>query len=376
MKIVIDENMPYAEQLFGQLGEVEAVAGRPLPKANIQTADALMVRSVTAVDRHLIQHTSVKFVGTATAGTDHINLDDLHRAGIGFASAPGCNAVAVVEYVFSALFTLAERDGFDLKNKTIGIIGVGQVGRRLQARCQALGMEVRLCDPPRAKVEGGQQFQTLDDLLKEVDIVTLHTPLTEEGDAPTRHLLGKSQLQQLRPNAMLINACRGPVVDNQALLEILSQRADLSVVLDVWEQEPELNQALLAKVDIGTAHIAGYTLEGKARGTTQIFEAYSQFLGKPHSVCLDSLLPEAAISTIHVNPPLTQDTLKRLAHLVYDVRLDDALLRNAVAQPGGFDRLRKNYQVRREWSSLKVSSQDNRVVQLLKQLGFTAALQK
>ena len=376
MKIVIDENMPYAEQLFTQLGDVEAVAGRPLPRASLRAADALMVRSVTAVDRQLLQDSAVKFVGTATAGTDHINLTDLDNAGIAFAAAPGCNAIAVVEYVFSALFALAERDGFELSTKTIGIVGVGNVGKRLQARCQALGMKVLLCDPPRAKSEADPQFISVDELLKVADIVTLHTPLSQSGEAPTWHLLNLPRLRQLRQNAIIINACRGPVVDNHALLTVLNERQDLSVVLDVWEPEPDINPALLAKVDIATAHIAGYTLEGKARGTTQVFAAFCQFIGKPQSVALTSLLPKPTITEIQLNGPLTQDNLKRLAHLVYDVRLDDALLRQAFIQPGGFDRLRKNYQIRREWSSLKVITQDNIVLHLLQQLGFSAALQQ
>lgn len=374
MKIVIDENMPCAEQLFARLGEVEAVNGRPLAKASLYAADALMVRSVTPVDKHLLQDTAVKFVGTATAGTDHINLDDLHHAGIDFSAAPGCNAIAVVEYVLSALFALAERDGFELSSKTIGIVGVGNVGRRLQARCHALGMNILLSDPPRAQAEDAQQFLSIEELVNVVDIITLHTPLTDKGEAPTRHLLNLSRLRRLRQNAIIINACRGPVVDNQALLTVLTERHDLSVVLDVWEQEPDLNQALLAKVDIATAHIAGYTLEGKVRGTTQIFEAFCQFLGKPQSVSLAALLPVAMISEIHVNGRLTQDSIKRLAHLVYDVRFDDALLRHSISQPGGFDRLRKHYPIRREWSSLKVISQDNSVLHFLSKLGFTVSL--
>lgn len=178
----------------------------------------------------------------------------------------------------------------------------------------------------------------------------------------------------LKPNTILINACRGPVVDNSALLEVLKMRHDLSVVLDVWEPEPDLSLALLDKVDIATPHIAGYTLEGKARGTTQVFEAWCDFIGQPQQVPLSTLLPVPEFSEITLNGPLDQPTLKRLAHLVYDVRRDDAPLRKVAAKPGEFDRLRKQYQERREWSSLQVNCDDATTAELLNQLGFNAII--
>lgn len=374
MKILVDENMPYARELFSRTGDVVAVPGRPLPEAELQDADGLMVRSVTKVNAALLAGTPVKFVGTATAGTDHIDDASLAAAGISFSAAPGCNAIAVVEYVFSSLLLLAERDGFELRDRTVGIVGVGNVGGRLQKRLQAWGVKTLLCDPPRADRGDQETFHSLDDLVAQADILTFHTPLFKDGPYKSWHLADAALLMALKPNTILINACRGPVVDNAALLEVLKMRHDLSVVLDVWEPEPDLSLDLLDKVDIATAHIAGYTLEGKARGTTQVFEAWCDFIGQPQQVALESLLPAPEFGSITLRGKLDQPTLKRLVHLVYDVRRDDAPLRKVAAKPGEFDRLRKQYEERREWSSLQVHCDDAETAAMLNQLGFRASL--
>ncbi len=374
MKILVDENMPYAQTLFSELGEVKAIPGRPIPTQELIDAEALMVRSITKVNRSLLDNTEVKFVGTATAGFDHVDTQWLSEANIGFSSAPGCNAIAVVEYVFSALLLLAERDNFDLRDKTIGIIGVGNVGGRLFNRLSAWGVKTVLCDPPRAAKGDKENFVPLDAVLEQADILTFHTPLNTIGEYKTLHLMDESRLSHLREGTILINASRGEVVDNQALLGLLKQGKKLSVILDVWEPEPNLETELLDRVDIGTPHIAGYTLEGKARGTTQVYEAYCQFLGKTSQVSLSSLLPKPDISSITLNGKLTQQQLKRLVHLVYDVRRDDAALRAVATVPGEFDKLRKHYQERREWSSLHVLSDDEKTVSQLNLLGFNAKL--
>jgi len=374
VKILVDENMPYARELFSRTGDVVAVPGRPLPEAELQDADGLMVRSVTKVNAALLAGTPVKFVGTATAGTDHIDDESLAAAGISFSAAPGCNAIAVVEYVFSSLLLLAERDGFELRDRTVGIVGVGNVGGRLQKRLQAWGVKTLLCDPPRADRGDRETFHSLEDLVAQADILTFHTPLFKDGPYKSWHLADAALLMALKPNTILINACRGPVVDNAALLEVLKMRHDLSVVLDVWEPEPDLSLDLLDKVDIATAHIAGYTLEGKARGTTQVFEAWCDFIGQPQQVALESLLPAPEFGSVTLRGKLDQPTLKRLVHLVYDVRRDDAPLRKVAAKPGEFDRLRKQYEERREWSSLQVHCDDAETALMLNQLGFRASL--
>lgn len=369
MKILVDENIPYAKVLFGRLGDVQAIAGRAIPASALKQADALVVRSVTHVDGALLDGSRVKFVGTATAGTDHIDEDWLAQAGIGFSAAPGCNAVAVVEYVFSALLLLAQRDGFALRDKIVGIIGVGNVGGRLHLRMKALSVRTLLCDPPLAEAGVSGDWQPLEKLVMEADVLTFHTPLTCTGQHATWHLVDEQLLEALPNNRILINTCRGSVVDNVALLRALEGGKLLSVVLDVWEPEPELLLPLLARADIGTAHIAGYTLEGKARGTTQVFDAYSTFLGRDIRA---NLPPLPVVKCIRLHGAIDEEALRLLTYLVYDVRRDDMQLRRADGLPGEFDRLRKTYYQRREWSSLCVETDDSAGAASLMQLGFHA----
>ncbi len=372
MEILVDENMPYAQELFSRLGEVRPVAGRHITAEELREADALMVRSVTPVNAGLLQGSGVKFVGTATAGTDHVDEEWLTGAGIGFSAAPGCNAVAVVEYVFSSLLWLAERDGFALKDKTIGIIGAGNVGGRLNRRLMSLGVRALVCDPPLAASGAAGPFYPLEKLVAQADVLTFHTPLNRSGPYQTWHQVDDELLAALPDGRILVNACRGGVVDNAALLAALERGKKLSVILDVWEPEPALSLPLLGRVDIGTPHIAGYSLEGKARGTTQVYEAYSQFLGTPMHAPLERLLPAPAVERVRIHGPVDEGMLRRLAHLVYDVRRDDAPLRRQAAVPGEFDRLRRQYQERREWSSLRVESNDPVSIDLLRDLGFNA----
>ncbi|MDT9587287.1 MAG: 4-phosphoerythronate dehydrogenase PdxB [Candidatus Arsenophonus melophagi] len=371
MKILVDENIPYATQLFTTLGEVIAVSGRSISSSQLATADALIVRSVTRVNKALLKESKVKFVGTATAGFDHIDKKWLAQAGITFSAAPGCNATAVVEYVFSALLLIAECDGFDLREKTVGIVGVGNVGGRLNACLQAWGVNTLLCDPPLSRISNNsEQFWPLEKLISQADILTFHTPLDVYGNYPSYHLLNEELLAAMPSGRIVLNTSRGAVVDNKALLKALEHGKKIKIILDVWEDEPSLSLSLLAKTSIGTPHIAGYSLEGKARGTTQIFSAFSQFLGLVAKINLTDLLPIAEFNEITFQGELTQENLKRLVHLVYDIRRDDAPLRKVAHLVGQFDHLRKNYPERREWSSIKVSCDNIETAKTLKMLGF------
>ncbi len=374
MKILVDENMPYACELFQQLGDVQQISGRTIPRDLLSRADALMVRSITPVNASLLQGTKISFVGTATAGTDHIDETWLHQQGISFSAAPGCNAIAVVEYVFSVLLLLAQQEGFRLQDKTVGIVGVGHVGSNLNIRLNALGIRTLCCDPPRFERGDAGEFWPLEKLVREADILTLHTPLNETGAHASLHLVDTELLAALPENRILINTSRGAVVDNRALLQALEKRKKLRVVLDVWEPEPQLLLPLLARVDIGTAHIAGYSLEGKARGTVAVFEAFSRYIGQEQQVTLSALLPPPEFSDIRYCGDLTDSKLRRLINLVYDVCPDDAALRRVAATVGGFDGLRRDYQERREWSSLGVQSDKVSDVSLLRTLGFHSTL--
>ncbi|SNC58857.1 DUF3410 domain-containing protein [Sodalis endosymbiont of Henestaris halophilus] len=370
MNILVDENIPYAEALFSRLGYVQKAEGRTISASTVSQADALIVRSVTKVDEMLLKGSRVKFVGTVTTGTDHIDKDWLEQAGIGFSAAPGCNAIAVVEYVLSALLWLAQRDGFALGDITVGIVGAGNVGGLLQRRLNVLGVRTMLCDPPLEEKGAPGDWKSLKNLVDQADVLTFHTPLTRHGRHATWHLVDEALLTALPAGRIIINTCRGAVINNTALLRTIEKGQPLSVVLDVWESEPVLSLPLLARIDIGTAHIAGYSMEGKARCIMRVFDAYCAFICSEVRESLASLLPPPAVELIRLRGVINEDVICLLAHLVYDVRRDDMRLRRVAGLPGEFDRLRKNYYQRREWSSLCVKTDEASGADTLRQLGF------
>jgi erythronate-4-phosphate dehydrogenase len=318
-----------------------------------------LVRSVTNVNRALLEGSKVRFVGTCTIGTDHLDLNYFQQAGITWSSAPGCNARGVVDYVLGSLLTLAEIEGVDLTRRTYGVVGAGEVGGRLVKVLQGLGWKVLVCDPPRKAAEDGD-YVSLEQIIDECDVISLHTPLTKQGPQSTWHLFDEKRLNQLRSGTWLINASRGPVVNNAALRDVLLEREDLQAVLDVWEGEPEVDVALAELCVLATPHIAGYSLDGKQRGTAQIYQAYCDFLGQPARVSLGDLLPAPWLS--HVTLNAQSDPAWALAMLcrgVYDPRRDDADFRRSLVgsvseQRAAFDALRKQYPSRREIDGLQV----------------------
>lgn len=359
MLIVADENIPLLDEFFQGFGEIRRVPGRSIDRATVEQADVLLVRSVTNVNRALLEGSKVRFVGTCTIGTDHLDLDYFKQADIAWSSAPGCNARGVVDYVLGSLLTLAEIEGADLTQRTYGVVGAGEVGGRLVKVLQGLGWSVLVCDPPRQAVEGGD-FVSLEQIIEQCDVISLHTPLKKHGAQTTWHLFDKNRLNQLKSGTWLINASRGPVVDNAALRQVLLQREDLQAVLDVWEGEPEVDVALAELCVLATPHIAGYSLDGKQRGTAQIYQAYCQFIGQPEQVSLNDLLPAPWLS--HVTLNAGSDPAWALAMVcrgVYDPRRDDADFRRSLVgsvnqQRAAFDALRKHYPLRREIDGLKV----------------------
>ena len=359
MRIVADENIPLLDEFFAGFGEIRRLPGRSIDAAAVADADLLLVRSVTQVDRALLDGSAVKFVGTCTIGTDHLDLDYFQQAGITWASAPGCNARGVVDYVLGSLLVLAEQQGVDLARRTYGVIGAGQVGSRLLKVLRGLGWRVLVCDPPRQALEGGD-FVSLQQVLAECDVISLHTPLKRLGEHPTYHLFDHARLAALKPGSWLINASRGAVVDNQALRELLPQRSDLQVVLDVWEGEPQADVELAALCRIATPHIAGYSLDGKLRGTAQIYQALCQHLGVAPSVELQQLMPAAWLSELTIDASADPAwALASICRAVYDPRRDDADFRrslqgDAAMRRAAFDGLRKHYPMRREIDGLEV----------------------
>lgn len=358
MKLVIDANIPAADACFGGLGTLHRLPGREIRTADVADADALIVRSITQVDEALLANSRVAFVGTCTIGTDHIDLNYLSAQGIGFASAPGCNADAVVDYVLSSLVTVSEREGWPLLSRRVGIVGAGNVGSRLLTRLSGLGMEVLVCDPPRAEQEGPERFVDLDTLIEQCDILCLHTPLVKHGPHATYHLLNAERLQELAPQTVLVNAGRGDCIDGLALRSRLAGKGDITAILDVWEGEPGIDAGLRDLVALATPHIAGHSLDGKLRGTWMIQQALAAHWGHPLDLAFSDLCPPPALASLTLSQALpVEEALRLCIRAVYDVRRDHDTLQRNVMQQGvakGFDHCRAHYPLRREFATLSV----------------------
>lgn len=393
MKLVIDANIPAADACFGTYGVLTRVPGREITAAHLQEADALIVRSITQVNEDLLANSPVTFVGTCTIGTDHIDLAALAKRNITFASAPGCNAEAVVDYVLCSLLTLGERDDWKLSDRTVGIVGVGNVGGRLQARLTAMGVTIMACDPPREAEEGAaverrveteptQQFHSLDAVIEHCDVLCLHTPLTREGPHATYQLLDAQRIDELASGTVLLNAGRGDCVDGLALRSRLAGKGDISVVLDVWEDEPGIDAGLRDLVSLAAPHIAGHSLDGKLRGTWMIEQALAQHCGQPSKLSFADICPLPALASLHLQHALPpEDALRLCIRAVYDVRRDHDALQRQTQHHGmrkGFDDCRANYPLRREFATLNVQLSGEAVALegMLRGAGFTVTLAK
>ena len=359
MKIIADQNMPQVQALFAPFGDVHLLPGREIKAQDLLDADVLLVRSVTQVNADLLEHSNVRFVGSATIGTDHIDLAYLQMGNIHFAHAPGCNAEAVVQYDLSVMCHLMP----NWQTKTVGIVGCGNVGARLYQRLSALGVSCQVYDPFLPTDSNADLVEF--DALYSCDILCLHTPITINSEFPTHHLFNDKVLARLKPDTLLINAGRGAVVDNRALLAHLRRGAPLKVALDVWESEPCPNLDLMALVALATPHIAGYSLEGKTNGTAMVFDAFLKVQG---------LTANRAQKTGDKYENLGNiDRLDRAILSSYDVMEDDKRMRAALckltdskAVGAQFDHLRKHYPLRREFSYYAVTSTDER----FESLGF------
>jgi erythronate-4-phosphate dehydrogenase len=383
MQIVVDKDIYGVGQYFGTLGEVVKVDGRNLGYADVRHADMLIVRSITTVDARLLRGSRVRFVGSVTSGTDHIDFDFLRDHGIGFASAPGCNARAVAEYVLSSLMVLTEQRDSDITGRTAAIVGCGHVGSLVREFLQVLGLRVLVNDPP-LRDAGDARHTTELESIGEADIISLHVPLTHTGPYPTRLLVDDTFLQRLRPDVIFINTSRGGVVDENAALDFLNFHEHAGMILDVWQDEPDINPELLRRVAIGTAHIAGHTLDSRIRAVEMVYrEACSSLQKTP----VPSAGAEHDIDYQAAEIPIAGGTgdldAVRMAVLTsYDVRTDSGALRKILdLEPGRrcryFDELRSGYRIRREFSSLRVSlpSAAGALAEKLGRLGFGVTVQ-
>lgn len=371
MKIVIDNKIPYIEGVLEPFADVMYLPGGLTGRDVVHDADALITRTRTSCSRDVLEGSRVKFIATATIGFDHIDTEYCKAAGIEWTNAPGCNAESVNQYIASALCSFSRRRGYVLKDKTIGIVGVGEVGSRVAKTCQILGMKVLLNDPPRERAEGPTQFVSLKTIQEEADIISFHVPLNMEGIDRTHHMVNQEFLQGLKNRALIINTCRGEVFETRAVREAKLSGALDGVIIDCWENEPELDLGLLNLVDYGTSHIAGYSKDGKAKGTKMSVRAISRFFG----LGIDDWEPAGVEPPS--NPVIDLDGSKKNADQVladaivstYEIETDDKALRD---NPRLFERLRGDYPVRREFGShsVRATNVNDEILRQLSKLGF------
>lgn len=388
LKIVADQQIPYLQQAFSKFADVVVYNYPEITAQNICDADVLLVRSVTRVDQQLLQGSQIKFVASATSGLDHVDLNYLQSNNIGFADARGSNARAVAEYVLSCLCVFADQYDLQIKGLSIGVVGCGRVGGLFVSMLEAIGAKVMMNDPPLndllgrsgsgypQDINGVERYYELEALL-DVDMLTLHVPLTTAMPYPTKHLLDADFLKRMKADTILVNTARGGVIDESALKRHLSQHAHARVALDVWQGEPEIDVDLLTHVDIATPHIAGYSAAAKLSASAMVFKSVCAFFGidEEFNLCLpDDLVPELLVP----DELEDEEAVKMAIIAAYDVRKDSLALRDllTVGAEGRdicFREMRRDYPLRRGISSITVICPEDRKVlrQQLQQLGFS-----
>lgn len=372
MKIVCDNKIPFLRGVLEPYAEVVYLPGKETTPEVVRDADAIITRTRTICDESLLKGSSVKVIATATIGFDHIDTGWCEEHGIIWRNAPGCNSWSVKQYMSSVLVSLSRMRSFDLEGKTLGVVGVGNVGSKVAQAASALGMNVLLNDPPRERREGSGDFVSLDEILRRSDIITLHVPLSREGEDATWHLFDAERIGKMSPSQILVNSSRGPVVDNAALKQALKARAIAGGVLDVWEGEPDLDPELVSLLDITTPHIAGYSADGKANGTAASVRTVSEVLGLPLTDWFPGDIPSPSTPLefgIDAAGKTRQKVLSEAVLYTYDVLEDSGRLRGNL---GSFEKLRGDYPVRREPSAftLKLKGGDTALAGALGALGF------
>ncbi|MDZ8119564.1 4-phosphoerythronate dehydrogenase [Pontiella agarivorans] len=379
MKIICAETVLLGDRAFSHAGETVVIPDREICRNDLLDADALIIRSKTKATEELLRETPVKFVGTATAGTDHLDSDWLQRNGIYWCASPGCNANSVSEYLVAGLLTLGHRHGFSLENKTIGVIGCGNVGSRVVKKCHALGMNVLRNDPPLAAVSADPDFQPLENLLAESDIVTLHVPLVKHKPWPTERMADWLFFEQMKPGAVFINAARGSVCDYDALLDAKSSGAVAQTIIDVWSPEPAFRTDVLKLADLASPHIAGHSYEGKLNGTVACYNELCNFFELRKTWDISASLPTPEVPEIEIDCAGRNDEeiLLDIIRRVYNIEEDDRLIREAavhceIDRARRFDQLRKNYRIRREFhnTELRLHNASSDLTRKCKALGF------
>ncbi len=369
--IVIDKAIPNLKGIFEKYCSVTYVEGQMIDRETIKNADALVIRTRTKANRELLENSSIKFIATATAGFDHIDTDYCNTAGIEWAHAPGCNSISVMQYLAAVLVHLSEKHNFKFRDKTLGIIGVGHVGSKVAAMAKILGFRVLLNDPPRERKEGREQFVSIKTILKESDLVSLHVALNQVGQDKTLGLCDEDFISELKKGTIIINTSRGEVVVEKALIENIKSGHIEAAVLDVWEGEPDINPDLVRLVDVATPHIAGYSADGKALGTSMVVQALSKYFKLDLDRWHVTSPPEPYNKSIGFDKTqfLQQNPLEHAISFTYPVMKDH---KSFVKDISRFEYLRNNYPVRREFPAFTVSASglDKETISKLTKLGF------
>lgn len=367
MKIVADNTIPFLKGIPEEFAEVTYLPSTEFTSSSIKEADALIVRSIDKCTRELLEGSSVKLITTATIGFDHIDTAYCDEAGIQWYNAPGCNAVSVSQYVLASLFCVALRRNESLSGKTIGIIGVGHVGKEVEKRCKAIGLRVLLNDPPRAEREGAEAFASLDEIAREADIITVHTPLERKGKYPTYHLADETFFDKLSRKPWFINAARGGIHDTKALIKAKENGLISELILDCWENEPQLSRALLELTAIATPHIAGFSADGKANATRACLEHIAAFFGITHVRTELVVPPSPAQPIIDLSLYDSNRIEQAVFHSFTPLPVDQALRKT----PDDFEYFRAHYAHPREFSAYKVMNATTDEKCLLTNLGFS-----
>ena len=378
MKIIADANIPFVEECFSSFGDVTAMPAGEITADAVRDADILLVRSVTKVNEPLLEGSGVKFVASATSGFEHVDTDFVASRKIGFAYAPGSNANSVAEYVIAALLAVAKKHKFQLEGKSIGIIGAGHIGGKVAVKTSALGMDILLNDPPLGRQSHDPKYLPLEELF-DCDFITMHTPLTFEGIDKTFHLADEAFFDSLKDDAFFINTARGGSADTGALKDAIKSGKLAGAVLDVWENEPNVDNELILKAELSTPHIAGYSLDGKVAGLITVYEAACEFFNVEPEYTADDFLPEPETGQITIDPDsgAEQNIIADTVQQVYVINRDDFNTREILIVPGEerakwFGDLRADYPVRREFGNTQIefTQQSDSLAAKLKGIGF------
>ena len=371
MRIVADENIPFLKGVLEPYADIVYLPGKEISPGIVRNADALIIRTRTLCNKELLEGSSVKFIASATIGFDHIDDKYCKKQGISWTNAPGCNSSSVQQYIAAVLVHVFRKHKLSAADLTLGVIGVGNVGSKVANLGNILGMRVLLNDPPRERREGSVIFTELYDLIHQADIVTLHVPLAFSDPDKTYHMVNNRFLNCLKHDCLIINTSRGSVVDEPALKQTLKQGRLKGVILDVWDNEPEIDRELLQMVDIGTPHIAGYSQDGKANGTSMSVRSLAQYFKLPLENWYPEKIPSPAQPEIHLDGNVeTPETIwYKLIHHTYPIERDDLALRNKLQD---FEDLRGNYPVRREFHAYRMIPDNisSSLTEKTKQLGF------